>query len=91
MTNQSSSMYVKKEGEKEQANPLEDVDLSDNPKTLCTVLISKELTEDIQKSVIDALLENKDVFAWTYEEMSGLDPLLVTHKLTVEPTQKPIK
>ena len=41
--------------------------------------------------VINTLRDNKDVFAWTYEEMPGLDPLLVTHKLSAEPIQKPVK
>ena len=55
------------------------------------MLILKELTEDVRRSIVDVLQENKDVFAWTYEEMSGLDPLLVTYKLAVEPTQMLVK
>ena len=41
--------------------------------------------------MVDTLRENKDVFAWTYEEMPRLDPLLVVHKLVVEPTQRLVK
>ncbi|KAL5580838.1 hypothetical protein UlMin_013280 [Ulmus minor] len=74
---------------KEQSNLLEEVNLSGDPKTPRTVLISKELEGEARRSIIEVLQENKDVFAWTYEEMPGLDPLLVTHKLTVEPTKKP--
>jgi len=31
-----------------------------------------------------------DVFAWTYNEMPGLDPRLVIHSLNVDPRFKPI-
>ena len=45
----------------------------------------------MRDAIIHTLRNNKDVFSWTYEEMSGLDPLLVTHKLAVAPAQKPVK
>jgi len=31
-----------------------------------------------------------DVFAWTYDEMHGLDPGLVVHSLNVDPEVKSI-
>ena len=31
-----------------------------------------------------------DVFAWTYDEMSGLDLGLVVHSLNVDPGVKPV-
>ena len=34
------------------------------------------------------LKEFKDVFAWDYSEMSGLDPGLVAHTLNVDPKAK---
>ena len=36
------------------------------------------------------LKEYKDVFAWGYSEMSGLNPGLVVHTLNVDPEAKPI-
>ena len=70
---------------KEQANQLEEVDLSDNLNEPRTMLISKELTRDMREAIIHTLRNNNDVFAWTYEEMPGLDPSLVTHKLAIAP------
>ena len=55
------------------------------------MLISKELTGSIRTAFIDTLRNNKDIFAWNYDEMPGLDPLLVTHKLGVESTKRPVK
>ena len=37
------------------------------------------------------MLEYKDVFAWTYKEMPGLDPIIVVHHLTVKPGTPSIK
>ena len=31
-----------------------------------------------------------DVFAWTYDEMPGLDPELVVHSFNVDPRVKPV-
>ena len=41
--------------------------------------------------MVALLKEYKEVFAWDYEEMPGLDPKLVTHKLNVDPKAKPMK
>ena len=38
-----------------------------------------------------ALLQKyRYVFAWTYDEMSGLDPGLVVHSLNVDPGIRPV-
>jgi len=37
------------------------------------------------------LQEYKDVFAWGYQDMPGLDPNVVVHKLVVFKGVKPIK
>ena len=36
------------------------------------------------------LKEFKDVFAWDYSEMPGLDPGLIAHTLNVDPEAKPV-
>ena len=36
------------------------------------------------------LKEFKDVFAWDYSEMPGLDPRLVAHTLNVDPEAKSV-
>ncbi|KAM1104714.1 hypothetical protein ACFX13_013337 [Malus domestica] len=37
------------------------------------------------------LSEYKGVFAWTYKEMPGLDPVITVHHLVVKPGTRPIK
>jgi len=55
------------------------------------VKISKNLLEEERRKLIALLKEYKDVFAWKYEEMPGLDPKPVIHKLNANPKAKPVK
>lgn len=55
------------------------------------VKISKSLLEEEKRRLISFLREYKDVFTWKYEEMPGLNPKLVTHKMSVDPKAKPAK
>ena len=48
------------------------------------------MTEREKSELILLLKEFKDVFAWDYSEMSGLDPGLVIHTLNVDPEAKPV-
>ena len=56
-----------------------------------SVKISKSLPKG-ERRMLEALLkEYKDVFAWNYEEILGLNPKLVTYKLNVNPKAKLVK
>ena len=46
------------------------------------------MTEREKSELILLLKEFKDVFAWDYSEMLGLDPGLVIHTLNVDPEAK---
>ena len=39
---------------------------------------------------MDFLKEHRDVFAWSHEDMPGIDPSVIVHRLNVDPTYKPI-
>ena len=52
---EQEEIALPKEEPREQANLLEEVNLSDDPKELRTVLISKELTRNIRTAVVDIL------------------------------------
>lgn len=49
--------------------------------------MSPEEREEITKCLVDF----KELFAWSYEDMPGLDPSLVEHCLPLVPGAKPIK
>jgi len=55
------------------------------------VKIGTSLTKEMQERLYSLLREFKDVFAWSYQDMPGLDPDIVQHKLPLKPECAPIK
>ena len=53
--------------------------------------IGSRLAEDLRHLLIHFLKQNKDVFAWKQEDMGGIDPVIMTHRLNVSPSLKPVK
>ena len=69
---------------------LEEVDLGFDSQEPRLISISASLTETEKSELILLLKEFKDVFAWNYNEMPGLDPRLVAHTLNVDPEARPV-
>ncbi|KAH6761645.1 hypothetical protein C2S52_019078 [Perilla frutescens var. hirtella] len=55
------------------------------------VSIGSRLTSNIREQLIEFLKEHHDCFAWSFEDMTGIDPSIITHKLQVDPDKTPIK
>ncbi|KAI5312980.1 hypothetical protein L3X38_042154 [Prunus dulcis] len=55
------------------------------------IFVSALLNPSKEESYHQLLLEYKDVFAWTYKEMPGLDPKVAVHHLAVKPGVRPTK
>ncbi|XP_038999487.1 uncharacterized protein LOC120125050, partial [Hibiscus syriacus] len=55
------------------------------------IKIGTTLSTEGRQSLIELLQEFKDVFAWSYEDMPGLDTELVVHKLPIKPDCKPVQ
>ena len=53
--------------------------------------IGSRLAEDLRHLLIHFLKQNKDVFAWKQEDMGGIDPVIMTHRINVSPSFKPVK
>ena len=73
----------------EPSEELEPVPLDDNPEHLA--YIGSKLAEDLRSLLTHFLKHNKDVFAWKQADMGGIDPAIITHKLNVSPSFKPVK
>ena len=73
----------------EPSEELELVQLDDNPEHLA--YIGSRPAEDLRHLLIHFLKQNKDVFAWKQEDMGGIDPEIMTHRLNVSPSFKPVK
>lgn len=74
----------------EPGGELEDIILNiDAPDGITRV--GSDLPEAFKAWLRDFLIKNRDVFAWTHEDMTGIDPRVAVHKLNVNTASRPIK
>jgi len=45
----------------------------------------------VKEELVAFLRHNNDVFAWSHEDMPGIDPSVIVHRLNVDPNYKLIK
>jgi hypothetical protein len=45
----------------------------------------------MKEDLVAFLRRNNDVFAWSHEDMPGIDPSVIVHKLNVDPNHRPVK
>ncbi|KAH0686027.1 hypothetical protein KY284_016580 [Solanum tuberosum] len=78
------------EGVKVTVDALKEINLGtdEDPKP---TYVNASLASDKEKAYVDLLKEYKVVFAWSYKEMSGLDPKVAVHHLAVKSGARPIK
>jgi hypothetical protein len=55
------------------------------------IKIGALLEASVKEKVIDLLREYVDIFAWSYQDMPGLDPEIVEHRLLLKPECPPVK
>ena len=48
-------------------------------------MIGTELTEELQKSLVEFLKNNYDMFTWSQGDIPGIDPQVSAHKLFTNP------
>ena len=73
----------------EPSEELEPIQLDDDPEHLA--YIGSQLAEDLKDPLTQFLRQNKDVVAWKQADMGGIDPTVITHRLNVSPSFKPVK
>ena len=73
----------------EPSEELEPIQLEDHPEHLAYV--GSKLAEDLRSLLIRFLKQNKDVSVWKQKDMGGIDPAIITHRLNVGPSFKPVK
>ncbi|KAL0444997.1 UNVERIFIED_CONTAM: Pro-Pol polyprotein [Sesamum latifolium] len=56
-----------------------------------TTRIGSHLGEEAKKEITLCLQRNADIFAWTPQDLEGIDPQVITHHLNIDPNSKPIK
>ena len=78
------------DGNQPTVDELEEINIGtdDDPRP---IFISKYLSKESKEEYHKFLSTNRDVFAWSYEEMPGLDPTVAVHKLAVRKDVPPVK
>ncbi|CAM8996545.1 unnamed protein product [Rhodiola kirilowii] len=74
---------VLEDGGQSTVDDLKEVNLrtTENPRP---IYVSTLLTEEEEEQYLKLLAEYKDVFAWNYTEMSGLNPKVALHRLAIK-------
>ena len=69
---------------------LEDIPLEEgNPEKF--IRIGTSMKEKTKQDLVQFLREIIDVFAWSHEDMLGINPSVITHRLNVYPSSKPVR
>jgi hypothetical protein len=55
------------------------------------VLFGSQLTEKQEKTLTKFLFNNKDVFAWSTNDLCGVNRNIIEHSLNIDPTIRPRK
>jgi hypothetical protein len=67
---------------------LEEFEIGDSGKK---VHIGSQLPQPMKEDLVAFLRRNNDVFSWSHEDMPGIDPSVIVHKLNVDPNHRPVK
>ena len=74
----------------EPTEALEDISMDEDDPGKSTK-IGADLEGKIKKDIVRFPRENIDVFAWSHEDIPGIDPSVVTHRLNIYPSSKPVR
>ncbi|MCO5551659.1 hypothetical protein L7F22_005163 [Adiantum nelumboides] len=72
----------------EKAKKIDLAEPSEDPKP---AYIATDLTEEKEKLLIATLKQYKDVFAWSYKDLKGVDPSIYQHTIPLKSNAKPSK
>ena len=82
--------WMIEEKEENKMEALETITLTEGEITK-TTRIGTTLSPEMRTKLVQFFKENLDVFAWSHEDMSGVSPEVIQHKLNVSPERKPVQ
>ncbi|KAK0585896.1 hypothetical protein LWI29_035946 [Acer saccharum] len=56
-----------------------------------TIKVGASLNVHVKTQLVTLLRDYKDVFAWSHEDMLGIDPKVISHCLSINPEFRPVK
>ena len=82
--------WMIEEKDEDKVEALEVVELVEGQVTK-TTRIGTTLSPEMRAKLVQFLKENLDVFVWSHEDMPGIAPEIIQHKLNVNPDRKPVQ
>ena len=79
----------REEPEDRKDEPTQDVALDPEDPSR-TVKVGASLSVHVKTLLITLLRNYKDVFAWSHEDMLGVDPKVISHHLSTNPEFRPV-
>ncbi|KAK1587809.1 hypothetical protein Q3G72_017034 [Acer saccharum] len=79
----------RKEPEAKKDEPTEEVALDPEDPSR-TLKVGASLNKHVKAKLITLLRDYKDVFAWSHEDMLGIDPKVISHCLFINPEFRPV-
>jgi hypothetical protein len=67
------------------------INISRNPGVVENIFVGADFSPEEIQIYTYIFKEFRDMFAWSYEEMPGIDPKIVEHEITTYPDAKPIR
>jgi hypothetical protein len=67
------------------------INISRNLGILENAFVGADCSPEEIQIYTDLFKEFRDIFAWSYEEMPGIDPKIVEHEITTYPDAKPVR
>ena len=67
------------------------VNISRDPNIIENIFIGAECSREEIQIYTELFKEYRDVFAWSYEEMPGIDPSIVQHEIKTYENAKPVR
>ena len=56
-----------------------------------TTRISTLASPTVRQDLASFLRKNQDIFAWSHEDMPGIDPSVIVHRLNFNPDSSPVR
>lgn len=67
------------------------INISSNPKVTENLMIGADYSPKEIQIYMALFKEYRGIFAWTYEEMPGIDSWIVEHEIKTYPNVKPVR
>ena len=90
LASKENHAWMVEEESKKPTQELEDVCLVEGDVTKVT-RVRAGLDANLKTEIVEFLKHNLDIFAWTHEDMPGIDKKVIEQRLNVDPTRKPVQ